>query len=73
MTIHIDWRLHDNGSIRVDEWNLQVAIGGTVGECDCGSPASGQRIVRQRGITWANLTCPKCGESAYPVREMVAA
>lgn len=73
MTIHIDRSLHTNGIIDVEAWNFAVQIGFTVGRCDCGAPASGQRIVRQRGITWATMSCPECGESAYPVRQLVAA
>jgi hypothetical protein len=74
MAIHIDWTLHTNGRINVEAWNLAVAVGFSVGRCDCGAPASGQRIVPGRGLAWATLSCPECGEAAYPVRrELVAA
>lgn len=74
MTIHIDRSLHTDGVIDVSAWNLAVSVGFSVGRCDCGARASGQRIEAGFGLRWATLTCSECGENTYPVRrEKVAA
>jgi hypothetical protein len=68
MTIRIDRHLLDNRQILVDSWNFAVQLGFRVGTCDCGCPAMGQTIPDAPGLRWATLSCPECGEVAYPVR-----
>ncbi len=72
MSIHIDRAYLSDRQIDVDAWNLAVKVGFRVGYCDCGESATGQVIPPGRGIRWATLRCPSCGEAAYPVRELAA-
>jgi hypothetical protein len=64
MAIRLHRSVLTDGHIDIGAWQVAVGAGISVGQCDCGGPANGERIILGRRLTWATAVCVQCGADA---------